>query len=90
MEKQEKKRGGPQILNPKDRARRALRCVVLMSLLQQSYWQMSIRLAECPLYQGFCELKVPSKSELNRFVQMVELEVVRDLNESLIDRPPDL
>lgn len=79
-----------QILKQEARSRRALRCVILMSMFGESYREMSVRLAECPLYQWFCELdhlggiRVPSKSELGRFVETVDASVLREVNELLI------
>ena len=55
------------------RSRRALRCNVLRTLLQEDYRGFSIQLAGNPLYQWFCGIaaldlvRVPSKSELQRY-----------------------
>jgi len=55
------------------RSRRALRCTILRTLLQEDYRGFSCALAGSPLYQWFClvdaldEVRVPSKSELQRF-----------------------
>jgi len=55
------------------RCRRALRCTVLRTLLQEDYRGFSCQLAGNPLYQWFClvdaldQVRVPSKSELQRF-----------------------
>ena len=89
-EKPESIFGADQILKQEARSRRALRCVILMSMFSESYREMSVRLAECPLYQWFCELDhlggimVPSKSELGRFVKIVDASVLRDVNDQLI------
>ena len=55
------------------RSRRALRCTILRTLLQEDYRGFSCALAGNPLYQWFClvdaldQVCVPSKSELQRF-----------------------
>src|SRR5437763_515207 len=55
------------------RSRRALRCMLLRTLLQEDYRGFSCQLAGNPLYQWFClvdaldQVRVPSKSELQRF-----------------------
>ena len=70
-----------------ERSQRALRCMLLLSYLNLSYREMSVRLAECPLYQWFCaldrmdEIKVPSKSELARFTKMVGAQTLGLENE---------
>jgi hypothetical protein len=55
------------------RSRRALRCALLRTLLREDYRGFSCQLAGNPLYQWFClvdapdQVRVPSKSELQRF-----------------------
>lgn len=55
------------------RSRRALRCTLLRTLLQEDYRGFNCALAGNPLYQWFCwidaldQIRVPSKSELQRF-----------------------
>jgi hypothetical protein len=55
------------------RSAQALRCLVLKQILGEDLRGMSRRLAECPLFQWFCgvdrleEVRVPSKSQLDRF-----------------------
>jgi len=55
------------------RSRRALRCTVLRTLLQEDFRGFSCQLAGNPLFQWFCltdaidVIRVPSKSELQRF-----------------------
>src|SRR5512140_1307844 len=55
------------------RSRRALRCTILRTLLQEDYRGFSCQLAGNPLYQWFCvidaldQIQVPSKSEVQRF-----------------------
>jgi len=52
---------------------RALRCTLLRAFLDEDYRGMSRRLAECPLFQWFCNLdelgpiRVPGKSTLQRY-----------------------
>jgi len=52
---------------------RALRCTVLRLFLDEDYRGMSRHLAECPLFQWFCNLdelgpvRVPGKSTLHRY-----------------------
>lgn len=81
---------GDQIRRQQERARRALRCMVLVSWLGLSYREMSVRLAECPLYQWFCrldrlgEIRVPSKSEVGRFLQMGQSDLLKKLNQRLV------
>ena len=54
------------------RSRRALRCTILRTLLQEDYRGFSCQLAGNPLYQWFClvdaldQVRVPSKSEVQR------------------------
>src|SRR6266567_3508600 len=60
------------------RSRRALRCTFLRTLLQEDYRGFSCALAGNPLYQWFClvdgleAVRVPSKSELQRFAHWLE------------------
>jgi len=62
------------------RSRRALRCTVLRTLLQEDYRGFSCQLAGNPLYQWFClvdaldQVRVPSKSELQRFAHWLPAE----------------
>jgi hypothetical protein len=72
------------------RSRRALRCTVLRTLLQEDYRGFSCALAGSPLYQWFClvdaldEVRVPSKSELQRFAHWLEEAQMRPLMERLL------
>lgn len=81
---------GGMILKQQQRSRVALRCMILVSWLGMDYRNMSIRLGESELYRWFCrldclgELRVPSKSEIGRFMQMGEVELLRTLNERII------
>lgn len=67
---------------------RALRCNLLRTLLQEDFRGFSVHLAGNPLYQWFCgiaaldQVRVPSKSELQRFAAMQTAPQVR----ALIDR----
>jgi len=89
-DRDEAKVSGKAMIKQLERARRALRCVILMSWLRFPYREMSVRLAQCPLFQWFCGLdrmdsiKVPSKSELQRFTQLVDAATLKELNAQLI------
>jgi IS5 family transposase len=79
------------------RSRRALRCTILRTLLQEDYRGFSCQLAGNPLYQWFCFLdaldavRVPSKSELQRFTHCLPAGEMRELIDGLlrgaIERP---
>ena len=72
------------------RSRRALRCTILRTLLQEDYRGFSCALAGSPLYQWFClvdaleEVRVPSKSELQRFAHWLEAAQMRQIVERLL------
>ena len=72
------------------RSRRALRCTILRTLLQEDYRGFSCALAGSPLYQWFClvdaldEVRVPSKSELQRFAHWLETAQMRQIMERLL------
>jgi hypothetical protein len=72
------------------RSRRALRCTILRTLLQEDYRGFSCALAGSPLYQWFClvdaldEVRVPSKSELQRFAHWLEAAQMRQMIERLL------
>ncbi|MBM3833986.1 MAG: hypothetical protein FJ403_12100, partial [Verrucomicrobia bacterium] len=72
------------------RSRRALRCTVLRTLLQEDYRGFSCQLAGNPLYQWFCltdaldQIRVPSKSELQRYAHWLEAPKMRALIERLV------
>jgi hypothetical protein len=72
------------------RSRRALRCTVLRSLLQEDYRGFSCQLAGNPLYQWFClvdaldQVRVPSKSEVQRFAHWLDAEQMRKVIDQLL------
>jgi hypothetical protein len=72
------------------RSRRALRCTILRTLLQEDDRGFSCALAGNPLYQWFClvdaldRVRVPSKSELQRFAHWLEAAQMRHLIEGLL------
>ena len=73
------------------RSRRALRCNILRTLLQEDYRGFSCALAGNPLYQWFCcidaldQVRVPSKSELQRYAYWLEKpQQMRSLNNGLL------
>jgi len=72
------------------RSRRALRCTILRTLLQEDYRGFSCALAGSPLYQWFClvdaldEVRVPSKSELQHFSHWLDAAQMRQMMERLL------
>lgn len=72
------------------RSRRALRCTLLRTLLQEDYRGFSCQLAGNPLYQWFClvdaldQVRVPSKSELQRFAHWLPAEEMRAVINGLL------
>jgi hypothetical protein len=72
------------------RSRRALRCTILRTLLQEDYRGFSCALAGSPLYQWFClvdaldQVRVPSKSELQRFAHWLDAAQMRQMIERLL------
>jgi hypothetical protein len=72
------------------RSRRALRCTILRTLLQEDHRGFSCALAGNPLYQWFClvdaldQVRVPSKSELQRFAHWLDESQMRHLIEGLL------
>ena len=87
---------GRRILSAKVQRRRlelcrvALRAMVLMEVIGESYRVTSQRIAQCPLFQWFCQLdhlgvvKVPSKSTLQRFHEWVDADTLKRLNVDLV------
>lgn len=72
------------------RSRRALRCNLLRTLLQEDYRGFSCQLAGNPLYQWFCridaldQVRVPSKSELQRYAHWLPATEMRALFDGLL------
>jgi hypothetical protein len=77
------------------RSRRALRCTILRTLLQEDYRGFSCALAGSPLYQWFClvdaldQVRVPSKSELQRFAHWLDAAQMRQMMERLLQAGMD-
>jgi hypothetical protein len=77
-------------LKYQQRSRRALRCTILRTLLQEDYRGFSCQLAGHALYQRFClidaldQVRVPSKSELQRFTHWLPAESMRELIQGLL------
>lgn len=75
-----------------ERSRRALRSTILRTLLQEDYRGMSCQLAGNPLYQWFClidavdQVRVPSKSELQRFAHWLPAKPMRKVIDQLLGR----
>jgi hypothetical protein len=73
-----------------ERSRRALRCNVLRTLLQEDYRGFSCQLAGNPLYQWFClidaldQIQVPSKSELQRYAHWLSAQEMREIINGLL------
>lgn len=72
------------------RSRRALRCTILRTLLQEDFRGFSCQLAGNPLYQWFCQIdaldrvRVPSKSELQRLAHWLPAEQMRAILDKLL------
>jgi hypothetical protein len=72
------------------RSRRALRCTILRTLLQEDYRGFSCQLAGNPLYQWFClvdaldQVRVPSKSEVQRFAHWLPAKQMRQVIDGLL------
>ena len=72
------------------RSRRALRCTLLRTLLQEDYRGFSCQLAGNPLYQWFCQVdaldqvRVPSKSEAQRFAHWLPAQQMREVIDGLL------
>jgi hypothetical protein len=72
------------------RSRRALRCTLLRTLLQEDYRGFSCQLAGHPLYQWFClidaldQIRVPTKSELQRYSQWLPGEQMKKISTRLL------
>ena len=82
------------------RSRRALRCSLLRTLLQEDYRGLSCQVAGNALYQWFClvdamdQVRVPSKSEVQRFAHWLPALEMREVLDGLlrgaIERPGKL
>jgi hypothetical protein len=72
------------------RSRRALRCTLLRTLLQEDYRGFSCQLAGNPLDQWFClvdaldQVRVPSKSEVQRMAHWLPAEAMRAVMDGLL------
>jgi hypothetical protein len=77
-------------LKHQERSRRALRCTILRTLLQEDYRGFSCQLAGNPLYHWFClidaldQVRVPSKSELQRFANWLPATEMRGILDGLL------
>jgi hypothetical protein len=66
-------------------SRKALRCTIGRQLFSESYREFSFHIADSPLLQQFCEIdtlepiRVPAKSSLQRYENMVPEKVIRDI-----------
>ena len=73
-----------------ERSRRALRCTILRTLLQEDYRGFSCQLAGNPLYQWFClvdaldRVCVPSKSEVQRYSNWLPAKQMRQVLDGLL------
>lgn len=73
-----------------ERSRRALRCNILRTLVQADFRGFSCQLAGNPLYQWFCridavdQVRVPSKSELQRFAHWLPAPKMRSILDGLL------
>jgi hypothetical protein len=73
-----------------ERSRRALRCTILRTLVQDDYRGFSCQLAGNPLYQWFCRIDaldqvcVPSKSEVQRFAHWLPAGEMRQVIDGLL------
>jgi IS5 family transposase len=80
-----KKAKAKQQIKQQERARRALRCNIARALLGEDHRGFSMRLADSQLLQWFCGIdrlvvvRVPSKSEQQRFSAMLPEEKLRPL-----------
>lgn len=87
-------------LNHQLHSRRALRCNVLRTLLQEDFRGLAVRLADSPLFQHFCGLAeidrvvIPGKSTLQRYAHWTDHatmeRTVHDLITAAHGQPEDL
>lgn len=79
-----------QLAQYQTQSRRALRCNIARTYLQESYRDFAAHLGDSPLLQRFCLLdelaliKVPAKSSLQRYAEWVEHEAVQKTLEGLL------
>jgi hypothetical protein len=79
-------------LNFQRHSRRALRCNILRTLLQEDFRGFAMRLADSPLFQYFCELTeidrvvVPGKSTLQRYAHWLDQSALEALVAELLRR----
>jgi hypothetical protein len=79
-----------QLANYQTHSRRALRCNIARTYLQESYRDFAAHLGDSPLLQRFCLLdeleviKVPAKSTLQRYVDWVEHKTVQQTVQDLL------
>lgn len=77
-------------------ARLALRCNIARMLLNESFRDFSAHLADSTLLQWFCQrqqidqVRVPSKSALQRFATWFSEEEIRQLNARLLGKAADV
>ena len=73
-----------------EHSRRALRCNVARTLLQEDFRGFAVRLADSPLLQWFCgcaqvdKVQVPSKSALERYSKWLPVDTLRPLMDQLL------
>lgn len=70
-------------------AREAFRCVIVLKLTTLSFRKLAERLADSPLLQKFCllsridRIRVPSKSQLERYEKMFPVELLNGVMDQL-------
>lgn len=73
------------LANYQTHSRRALRCNIVRTSLQEGYRDFAAHLADSPLLQRFCLLdeidiiKVPAKSTLQRYAHWVDVQTLNEL-----------
>jgi len=79
-----------QMVRHQTQSRRALRCNLARTYLQESYRDFAAHLGDSPLLQRFCLLdelpviKVPAKSSLQRYADWVEHKAIEQTVEDLL------
>ncbi len=89
-----------QLLRYQTQTRRALRCNIARTYLQESFRDFAAHVSDSPLLQRFCQLdqidiiKVPAKSTLQRYAEWVDhaliQETIHDLLRQASHRPQTL